>query len=108
MRYSYTKNVQEDRGGTCDRSIRLKNIQWVDFYTISLLELNPLIMSASGTRAIVLNDNDPVIKYEGPWTLLETSAGSFGTVHQIASPSGTVRLSVNFTGQLLSAFGAPK
>ncbi|KAF5328399.1 hypothetical protein D9619_013320 [Psilocybe cf. subviscida] len=61
-------------------------------------------MSSNSNRAIFLDDNDPSIRYDGPWSLLETSVGILGTVHELIAPSGTAGLSLNFTGTSIIAY----
>lgn len=55
-------------------------------------------MSADGDRFILIDDNDPRIRYSGPWAPVETDAGLLNTMHQLIEPYGVTGLSVDFTG----------
>lgn len=49
-------------------------------------------------RWIFIDNTDPSILYNGPWTPVETNSGMFGTVHGLFEPTGVASFSVNFTG----------
>jgi hypothetical protein len=61
-------------------------------------------MSSNSDRGILIDDDDPSIRYNGPWALLETSAGILNTVHELIEPSGVMGLSVDFTGVSVIAY----
>ena len=55
-------------------------------------------MSADGDRFILIDDNDPRIRYSGPWAPVETDAGLLNTMHELIEPYEVTGLSVDFTG----------